>query len=107
RQTLNVETSVGNEIEKALDVSLLGPTHVRQRVIVTALFVLRVVTPWSVRHRNHELELTTEKRRARNVHAGHADDDHAPLQTRDTRRQLDGLIRIRGCCDQNSVSAVA
>src|SRR6185369_943568 len=86
RQTFDVQALVGDEFEKALDVSLLGPTHVWQRIIVSALLVFRVVTAWSIRHRDDQLQLATEKRWPWNVHAGHPDDDHASFQTRDTRR---------------------
>src|ERR1051326_2560697 len=91
RQTLHIDALLGDELEKTLDIALLGPAHVWQRIVVTSLFVLRIVTTWSIRHRNYEFELATEKRLARYVHAGHADNDHAAFQTRHSRRQLDRL----------------
>src|SRR5689334_9329555 len=107
RQSLDIDALLSDELEKALDVALLGPTHVWQRVIVAALLVLRIVTAWPIRHRNDQLELTTKKRRTGYVHACHTDDDNSSFKTRDTRRQLDRLIRISRRSDQNGISAVA
>src|SRR6185369_16507138 len=39
-QSLDIDPFAGDEFEEALDVSFLGPTHVRQRIIVTSFFIL-------------------------------------------------------------------
>src|SRR5829696_3996067 len=92
RQTFDVDPLLAGEFEKALDVSFLGPTHVGQRIVVSSLFVLRIVTTWPIRHRDDQFELATEERLSRNVHAGHADNNHATFQTRHSRRKFDRLV---------------
>src|SRR6186997_1968434 len=67
-QSLDIDPFAGDEFEKALDVSFLGPTHVRQRMIVTSFFIFRIVTAWPIRHRDDKFEFATEERLARNVH---------------------------------------
>src|SRR6185369_11137189 len=106
-QALHVDPPVAYQLEKALDVSVLGPTHVWKRIVLPSFFVVRIVPARSIRHGNDQFELATEKRCSWNIHAGHADHDHASFQTRDTRSQLDRLIGISGRGDQHSISAVS
>ena len=47
RQPINVNSLVTNQFEKTLNVSLFGPTYVRQWIVVTSLLVIRIVTTWS------------------------------------------------------------
>src|SRR5207244_3529040 len=57
-QWLDIHAATGYEIEKGFDVATFGPAHVGEGIIVTPLFVLRIIAARPIGFRNAERQLT-------------------------------------------------
>src|SRR5687767_3462460 len=95
-QSFDVDAFVTNELQKAFDVSLFGPANVRQRIIVSTLFVIRIIPTWSIRHGDDQFRYVADGRLAHDVVSRHAPDDQAADETGHTSCQVDGLVRLCG-----------
>ena len=97
----------GQQVQERLEVPLLRPPHVGDRVIDAGLFVGRVVAAGPRRARHRERELALVVRPARHVHADRAHHDHATLAPRHVPGQLDGLVGVGGGGDDHGVGPSA
>src|SRR5882724_3127506 len=106
-QFTDIDASCSNQIEKGFYVSLLGPTHISERVVMASLFIFRIVTTWTVRHRDRELQLTRVEWLPGNIQTSQADNHHTSFWTRDSSRQLHRLIGFSRRSYQHGVSTTS
>ena len=70
---VDVYSPAGNQIDYRFHISLLGPSHVTDRVVVTFLFVVRIVASRAIRARQPQLEFFRIKPVTRQIHADQSD----------------------------------
>ncbi|MNI72432.1 hypothetical protein D3C73_1283730 [compost metagenome] len=63
--------------QEGFHIALFGEPHIAIRVIITVLFVERVVASWTIRTGNNDTDFFLEVIFARNIHA-HSTNDHYP-----------------------------
>ena len=78
-QRLDIHAATGNEIEKGFDVAAFSPTYIREGVIVTALFVLRIIPTGATGFRNAERQLAIVESFPRDVQPNRANRHDASL----------------------------
>ena len=78
-QRLDIHAATGDEIEKGFDVAAFSPTYIRERVIVTALFVLRIIAARPIGFRNAERQLAIVESLPWNVQTNRANRHDASL----------------------------
>ena len=83
------------QIEKALQVALLGESHVGKRIVVAPFLVVGIVASGTVGHGQAQIELLAVERVTWHLHAHQADGNHPPLVAGQLRRLLDRLAARR------------
>src|SRR5438067_7053748 len=78
-QRLDIHAATGYEIEKGFDVAAFGPTYIREGIIVTALFVLRIIATRPIGFRNAKRQLAIVESLPWNVQTNRANRHDASL----------------------------
>src|SRR5439155_13663396 len=101
------DNAAPEEIEVLLEVPLLRPAHVRQRVVEAFDLVLRVVAAWAVRGGDEEVELLLVHVGPAQVQPDVADEDNTALLPARLHGIVDDLAARRRGRDDDGVGAEA
>ena len=95
------------QMEKRLDVPLLGPSDIPERIIASLLFIRTVVSARSVGHRQAELQLFLVIGFARQRHTDRTDDHDPPLLSSDLTGRLHRFVRLGTGGNDDTVDALS
>ena len=102
-QRLEIDPAFRHEPQVFAHVAVLGPAHVGQRIIESALLVVRVVATGAVRARDEEVEFLGVKIGAVQIQPDIADQHDAAFFPAHLERRRDDRIRRRGRRDDDAV----
>src|SRR5206468_10080074 len=83
---VQLENAACLQVENAFHISLLRPADVADRVVESALFIVRVVSSGPVGARDPEPKLLSVERLARNINRNVSDEDEVSAVAGDVRR---------------------
>jgi hypothetical protein len=107
RQRGDVERARAHEMQAGVEVALLGPAHVADRIIGAAPLVARVIAARAVTARVANVDLLLVRMIPVEVHLRLADYDDASAIAQRRERLLGGCIARRGGREDDGVHAVA
>ncbi len=106
-QGRHVEPAVGHHVEHGLEISLLGPAHESDRIVLPFLLVRGVVPTWPVRARYLERQLLLVEVVPGQLQTRHANQHDAPALPAHQRGLVHRLVALRRRGDDDGVDATA
>ncbi len=105
-QRLGIDRTGAEQPDELLEVALLGPADIPERVVDPALLIAGVVAPRPVGARVPQIDLAVQEVLRVDVELDIADQYHTALSPGDFHGRVDDVRRVRAGADHRSVYAV-
>ena len=104
-ERFDVQLARGHKVQHGLEIALLCPAHEADRIILSPLFVSRVIAAWPVRARHLKGQFLFVKVGPRELEPRYAHQHDAPALAAHLRGLADRLVALGRCGDDYRIHA--